>query len=191
MRKDKVVSEVLGEELAITPSNLYNTEFKNAIMGGYDKQEVDAFLERVADVFESLINQVRELKDLIDSQKDKMEAMVDMEHTLRNALISAQKFGENIQEAAQREASAILEQARLARTRAEMQMAELPGELRTEIQELRNERTRLRTDLRAVLAAHSALLADIPPAEGLMRTAHVDELFRKHAETAAVEGDAS
>lgn len=40
MRKDKVVSEVLGEELAITPSDLYNTELKNAIMGGYDKQEM-------------------------------------------------------------------------------------------------------------------------------------------------------
>lgn len=188
MRKDKVVSEVLGEELAITPSDLYNTEFKNAIMGGYDKQEVDAFLERVADVFESVINQVRELKEELEAQKEKMQAMNDMEHTLRNALISAQKFGENIQESALREANALLEEARLAKTRAEMAAAELPGELRTEIQELKNERTRLRMDLRAVLSAHSALLADIPAAEDLKRTAHVEELFRKH--TADSESEA-
>jgi len=181
MRKDKVVSEVLGEEHTITPSDLYNTEFKNAIMGGYDKQEVDAFLERVADVFESVINQVRELKEELEQQKDKMQAMADMENTLKNALVSAQKFGENIQESAMREANALLEEARLERMKASMAAAELPGELRAEIQELRNERTRLRTDLRGVLAAHSALLHDIPAAEDLMRTAHVEELFRKHA----------
>jgi len=189
MRKDKVVSEVFGEELAITPSDLYNTEFKNAIMGGYDKQEVDAFLERVADVFESLINQTRELKEEMEKQRDQMQAMQDMENTLRNALISAQKYSESIRESARREADAILAEARMAKERAEMEAAELPGELRTEISELRAERTRLRTDLRAVLAAHSALLHDIPKAEELKRTAHVDELFRKHAADDSAEGN--
>lgn len=188
MRKDRVVSEVLGEELAITPSDLYNTEFKNAIMGGYDKQDVDAFLERVADVFESVINQVRELKEELEQQKDKMQAMADMEHTLRNALISAQKYGENIQEAAVREANALLEEARLEKQRAMLSAAELPTELRAEIQELKNERNRLRTDLRAVLAAHSALLAEIPSAEDLRRTVHMDELFRKHGEEGTEPG---
>ena len=180
MRKDKVVSEVLGEELTITPSDLYNTEFKNSIMGGYDKQEVDAFLERVADAYESVITQVRELKDELEGQREKMQAMADMEKSLRDALTTAQKFGESIQESAIREANALLEEARLEKQRAELAVLELPGELKAEIQELRNERNRLRTDLRAVLAAHSALLADIPNAEDLKRTAHVDALFRKH-----------
>ena len=52
MRKDKVVAEVLGDETAITPSDLYHTEFKSAVVGGYDKDEVDSFLERVADATE-------------------------------------------------------------------------------------------------------------------------------------------
>jgi cell division initiation protein len=180
MRKDKVVSEVLGEEIAITPSDLYNTEFKNAIMGGYDKQEVDAFLERVADVFEALIHQVRDLKEELEQQREKMQAMTDMENTLRNALVSAQKYSESVRDSARREADAILEEARMTRQKASMEVMELPGELRAEIQELKQERNRLRTDLRAVLAAHGALLADIPTAEDLRRTAHVEELFRKH-----------
>lgn len=116
----------------------------------------------MADALESVINQVREVKEVLESQKEKMQAMTDMENTLRNALVSAQKFGENIQESAIREANALLEEARLAKMRAEMAAAELPGELRTEIQELKNERTRLRMDLRAVLSAHSALLAGHP-----------------------------
>ena len=57
MRKEKLIDEVLGEGAGLTPSDLYNTEFRTNLIGGYDKNEVDAFLERVADQFEVLIRE--------------------------------------------------------------------------------------------------------------------------------------
>lgn len=167
MRKDRVVSEVLGEESAITPSDLYNTEFRNALVGGYDKTEVDAFLERVADVFESLIQQVRELKARAESQKTEIETLREMEGSLRDALVTAQKFSENTVAAAKRQAEAILEEARLAKARAEIAAGEMPKSLRTEIEALQAARGRLRADLEAMLKAHAALLARIPRAEAV------------------------
>jgi len=162
MRKDKVVSEVLGEETAITPSDVYNAKFKNALVGGYDKNDVDVFLERVADMLETLINQVRRLKEQNEDQKAQIAAFHEMECSLRDALVSSQKFGENMVESARRKADALLEEARAARARADARTAELPEALRKEIQALIAARDRLRADIQAVLKTHAALIESIP-----------------------------
>jgi cell division initiation protein len=162
MRKDKIISEVLGEEATMTPSDLYNTEFKAVMFGGYDKDEVDRFLERVADVFESLITQVRDLKAKIEEHRQEMDSYRESEQTLRNALTSSQKFSETIVAAAKREAEAILEDARIARRRAEAESKQLPVDLAREIQRLQDSRDRLRDDLAAVLETHLRLLENIP-----------------------------
>lgn len=164
-KEDQIVSEVLGEEAVITPSDLYNTEFKNALMGGYDKVEVDTFLERVADAFEAIINRVKLLQDELEEERNDMAELREMEHTLRGALSSAQKFNEDTLDNARREADAIIAEAETTRSRAGLEAESLPAALRAEIEELRAERNRLRMDLRAMLAAHTALLHDIPGAE--------------------------
>jgi cell division initiation protein len=165
MRTDKVVSEVLGEESAITPSDLYNTEFKSAIMGGYDKNEVDAFLERVADAYEAVLTQLRILRERNEEQKAQLDAYLEMEHTLRDALITAQKFSEDALDGARREADALIEQARLTKARAEHEAGRLSEALQAEIRTLRDERGRLRADLEAILETHRRLVENIPAAE--------------------------
>lgn len=164
MREDKVVSDVLGEENTITPSDLYSQEFSNAMMG-YAKDEVDNFLERVADAFEHLNNQHRETKKLLDSQREELDTLRAMENTLRDALINSEKFSENVIESAKREAAALLAEARLAKNRAELEAAKLSDDLRLEIHELKASRDRLRGDLQLMLDTHAALLAKIPRAE--------------------------
>jgi len=164
-RRDKLLYEMLGEESTITPSDLYNAEFRSVLVGGYDKGEVDDYLERVADVFEAMINQVRELKEQLDHQKHQLESVHDMETTLRNALVSSQRFGESLTEAAQRQADALIEEGRAAKAQAEREAAELPEALKREIGQLKAARDRLRDDIRAVLATHRTLLEDIPAAE--------------------------
>jgi cell division initiation protein len=170
MRKDKVIHEVLGDESLLSPSDLYNTAFKNALVGGYDKDEVDEYLERVADSMEALINRVRTLKEELEAQRAKVEEVRDMENTLRNALITSQKFGENIEESARRQADAVVQEAEAQRERLLLESRRLPEELQREINSLRAERDRLRTDLRAVLAAHSALLMEIPSADAVQQS---------------------
>ena len=170
MRKDRLINETLGDENLLSPADLYNTEFKNALMGGYDKDSVDDYLERVADTMEALMNRVRELKELLESQRQEVDEARALEGTLRDALVSAQRFGEDMEEAGRRKADALLEQARAVSMR-------LPDDLRREIEDLRTERDRMRTDLRAVLAAHSALLMEIPKAED------VQQVIREQADT--------
>ena len=165
MNKEELISEVLGEEAVITPSDIYQQEFKAALMGGYDKDDVDNFLERVANAFEGIISHVQDLKEQIDRDKAVMANHIAEAGTLREALEQSQRHNESIGESARREADAIVEEARLIRQRAGLDSVELPAGLKEEIETLKQARNRIRTDLRAVLAAHSALLQDIPTGE--------------------------
>ncbi len=166
MKKDRIVSEVLGEELTITPSDLYSTEFKNALMGGYDKEEVDAFLEKTADAFEALIEQVRRLKDEREDHRSQAQEFQEMERTLRNALVSSQRFAENLLDAARREADLIQEEADLIREQARLDAKRVPEALQEEVRALKAERDHLRADLMAILETHRALAERIPLADG-------------------------
>jgi cell division initiation protein len=165
MRKDAVVSGVLGADAVLTPSDLYNKEFRRAIFGGYSTQEVDAYLERVADVLESLIRQIRELREQLENHKARLEEYRQIEETLRSALVTSQKFGENLIDAARREADSIVEAARAEKGRVLSQAAKLPTALEAEINQLQELRDRLRTNMLAILTTHRTLLDTYAPIE--------------------------
>jgi cell division initiation protein len=159
MRKDRVISQVLGEENTLTPSDLYGKVFKRAMMGGYDARDVDEFIERIADVLEQLLRQTQELKTQNEEYRKQVDEFREIESTLRNALVTSQKFGESAIEAARREASLILEEARIERKRVENEAAELPARIAAEVRGLVEQREHLRAELSAILATHQTLLA--------------------------------
>lgn len=173
MRENKVVSDVLGKDRVLSPSDVLNYEFSRSIMGGYSPNQVDGFLARVADVLENLIQQIRDLKAQLAAQKEELDDHRQMEETLRNTLVTSQKFGENLIESAKREASLLIETARLEKPRIEAENARLPVILAREITHLQDQRDRLRADIRAILAAHEALLGnggrtEQPPGGGIL-----------------------
>ncbi len=171
MRKDRLISEVLGQEHALSPSDLINADLRTVIIGGYDKVEVDALLERAADVLERFAEENRRLHSQLDDQKDQVQQHQEMELTLRNAIISAHKAGETIIESARAQAEALIEGARLEKARARFQAEELPEALHDEIRRLHDQRDRLRADMEAVLRAHDSMLQKLPRAEDRQQAA--------------------
>jgi cell division initiation protein len=163
MRKDKVVSEVFGEEVALTPSDLYSKQFKTKAFGGYEPKGVHSFLERVADVLEDLIVQVRVLKEQNAQLDERLEEYRQMEETLRNALVSSRNFGEDILESAKREAHTLVEEARLVKAHAHLEAAKIPATLSRDIQLLEGQRQRLRVELVSILETHHKLLDSLVP----------------------------
>jgi DivIVA domain-containing protein len=165
VRKDRLISEVLGQEHALSPSDLINADLRTVIIGGYDKIEVDALLERAADVLERFAEENRRLRGQLDDQRDQVQQHQEMEITLRNAIISAHKAGETLIESARSQAEALIEEARLEKARARFQAEQLPEALRDEMRRLHDERDRLRADIEAVLRAHESMLQRLPRAE--------------------------
>lgn len=166
MRKDKVVSEVLGTEIAITPSDLYHADFKRSNFGGYDKAEVDAYLERIADVLEDLIGQVRDLKERNEELEAEMRDFRAMERSLREAMLSSQRVSDDMVEAARREAKSLIEEARLKKLQAQIEASKIPDALARDINLLKQQRMRLRVEITSILETHRQLLETLIPIGG-------------------------
>lgn len=165
MREDRLVSHVLGEDAVLAPADLYGKQFRRSLFGGYNAQEVDAYLERVAGVLESLNQEIKALKEQGEQQKTELDDHRQMELTLRNALVTSQKFGEDLIESARREADTLVESAKVEKELLMRQALRLPEALATEIQGLQEQRDRLRGELESLLSSHQALLARQPAAE--------------------------
>ena len=162
--KDRMIASALGENIAITPSDIYNQDFKR-ILFGYDPKAVDAFLERAADMLERLLGQVRQLREKVDEQRNTLDEYREIEKTLRSALVSSQKFSEDILASAKREAESLIEEARLAKAQAQIAAAKLPRKLVRDIHVLEQQRTRLRREIIAILDTHRSLLDSLVPEE--------------------------
>lgn len=96
-------------------------------MRGYDTQEVDNFLEMVAERLEELVRENLQLKDRRQSLEHQVKSQTDREEAVRDALVTAQSLRADIRDQAQREADKVVEDAR---TEARRMVAEAEAEVR-------------------------------------------------------------
>ncbi len=94
---------------------------------GYDTQEVDDFLEMVAERLEELVRENLQLKDRSQSLQQQVASQTEREEAVRDALVTAQGLRTEIREQAQREADKVVEDAR---TEARRMVAEAEAEVR-------------------------------------------------------------
>ena len=168
MRKDdKVVSEVLGEEHTLTPSDIFSKQLKRVHFGGYDRKDVDDFLERIADALENLIVQVRVLKDKNEEQRRALMEFRDIEGALRGALVASQQLGDDMRESAKREAHVMLEEAKLKKVEAQLAASRIPTALTRDIHILEQQRSRLRVEMLAILETHRKLIDSLVPEDAM------------------------
>lgn len=95
----------------LTPLDINNKEFKKGFRG-YEMNEVDDFLDEVIKDFESLYKENLDLKDLLQKEKENIGRYKQMEETLQNTMVIAQKMAEDTKRNAEKEAELILEEAK-------------------------------------------------------------------------------
>lgn len=98
--------------MAIGPMDIHHKEFSTVRMGGYNKEEVDSFLDMVADELDRLLHRNQEQAELVESMRQKAGQFDSMQQTLQNALINAQKSADNIVQEAKSQADAQIKEAR-------------------------------------------------------------------------------
>ncbi len=103
----------LKEEMAmaISPMDIHLKEFGTVGSGVYDKEEVDAFLDVIADDLEKLLNRNKQLEEAVASMERKVAQFDEMQKTLETALMNAQKSAGNILQEARSQAAAIIKKA--------------------------------------------------------------------------------
>jgi cell division initiation protein len=117
--------------MRITPLDVRKQEFKRG-MRGYDNDEVRAFLTNVADEYEAVLVDNKQLRERILEQDEKLAEFRNLEKALRDTLMTAEKVMQEAKENARRQGEVVISEAR---QRAQETLAE--G--RARLEELRRE----------------------------------------------------
>jgi cell division initiation protein len=96
----------------ITPLDIRRKEFKRSVRG-YTDEEVDIFLDEVADEFERLFQANMELDDKVHRLEEQSAGLTQVREALEKTLITAQVQSEDMRSNAHKESELILRDAEL------------------------------------------------------------------------------
>ncbi len=135
--------------MRITPLDVRKQEFRKAVRG-FDCDEVRAFLTTLADEYETVLVDNKQIRERIMEQDDKIAEYKTMERTLRDTLMTAEKLMQETRETANREGEVII----LA---AHQKAKNILEECRLRTEELRREIVGLRKEKETYLARFKGL----------------------------------
>ena len=102
----------MGDAMKITPLDIQQMVFRIKIRG-YDREEVNRFLEEVAQTVESLNRDNVALHERVVFMEQQVAELKRTETTLSNTLVSAQSLADDVKRNAQRDAELIVKEAEL------------------------------------------------------------------------------
>jgi DivIVA domain-containing protein len=117
----------------LTPLDVRNKrgDFKR-MLRGYDPEEVDIFLEFVAERLEDLVRETIKLRERAEILTQQVSSQSGREQAVQEALVSAQELRADIRGQAEREAGLVLKEAESA---ARHRVAEAEAEARARLRE--------------------------------------------------------
>ena len=144
--------------MRISPNDIRQQQFTVRMFRGFDPPEVDAFLEDVADDYETLLKESQLLKEQLAGQEERQRGVGDLERTLQDTLVTTQRLSDELKTAAKRESDDV---RNAARHEAELivREAELRGDKAVEA--ARSEEARIRSDIQALKRIRRQLVGDL------------------------------
>ncbi len=143
--------------MKITPMDIEQQQFGRSFRG-YNEEEVDNFLDRIAKDYEEVLNENIKLKEEIERLQSRMEEYSKMDETLRSALVNAQQSASNIKENVQKEAQVMIENAKIEAERIKQQAQQEIYDITNEIEALKKRKYLLLEKLRNTLKLHIRML---------------------------------
>jgi cell division initiation protein len=151
--------------MRMTATDIRQQQFAVRLFRGFDPQEVDAFLEEMADEVQELARENALLKEQLVQLEEKSKGIEGREKTLQETLVTTQKIAEEFKENSRREAELILREAHLRGEKVMQDTREEHAKLTAEVGGLRRLRRQLGEEIMNTLATHKRL-AEQAMAEG-------------------------
>ena len=137
----------------LSPEDIQNKEF-NVRFRGFDVDEVDGFLEDVAEQYLLLQVEKKKYRDRVAELQEEMLQLKEEQKSFQKAFLAAQKIAEEMQEKGRREAEEMLEAAREEIDRMRARAEEERRDLDDEIERLRGVKIGIIAELRQYLQSH-------------------------------------
>ena len=143
--------------MAVNRIDLLNHSFSRTLRG-YDTEEVDSFLQDVADTLAGLSDDRVRLTNLVAQLEERVAGYVKRETALHETLIASQKMSEEMKGAAQKEAQLVIESAQNRAENLTNQANLRLARILDEISEARKLKAQFEFQVRSVIEGHLKLL---------------------------------
>ncbi len=138
--------------MSFTAEDIQTKQFQVRFRG-FDIEEVDSFLEQVAENYMLLVHEKKELRDELDTFKKDIEDFEVREKTFHHAILSAQKIADEIEAKSRREAEEMVANAEEeVRHLQEGANAEIVA-LEKQLDELKEARKNIQEELKSYLTS--------------------------------------
>jgi len=136
--------------MRITPMDIEQQEFSRSFRG-YNEEEVDDFLDKIVKDYEELINENVRLNEEIEKMQEKLKEFSEIEESLRNALLNAQKSAEEMKGRVESEAKIIIEKAVMEAKALKNQVLQSEDLMKNEIDNLRRYKFTFKEKFKSML----------------------------------------
>ncbi len=141
----------------ITPLDIQQQKFKTRIRG-FDVREVDAFLEQMANVFESLQRTHKDMQEEVRRLQLEIQGYRKREETFKRALLNSQKVLDQMKDNARKSAELIIAEAEVKAEKILNNAHNRLAQLHEDISELKRQRTQIEVQIGSIVEGHSKLL---------------------------------
>lgn len=143
--------------MKLSPLLIKKQEFEKS-MRGYNIEEVQAFLEKVASEMEELINENEALELEIEKLNQKAVEFQKMEKNLQDTLIKAQESSTKTLESTKKQTSLLVKEAEIKASQIIENAKESAAEIRNAVIHLKEEKDLIISKLKAIVNTQASLL---------------------------------
>jgi len=158
----------------LSSNDVRNYEFPSQLRG-YDKDEVDQFKERVAELIDQLKQENLKHSTELDSVKSQLEGLREFEDAIKSAAIDARKNADKTMSSAKEEADKILDQAKTEAEQTIMSYKQQMVDMEQQLSELKLTRNSYINKFRELLHNHTELVLQIETEE-VSRPSHGEDI---------------
>ena len=139
--------------MKVTPLDIQQKQFHVGFRG-YDRTEVELFLDLVRDEMELLVREATELREFRQSYDQRLREFSEKEEHVKNTMLLTQKLVEELKDNSRKEAALIVKDAELRSQQIINNAQQERMKLESDIQELKRRKHHFLQDMKKVIQMH-------------------------------------
>lgn len=146
--------------MKLTPLDIHHKEFRHSLRG-YSEEEVDGFLDEVADEFERLFKENIDLSEKLEVAREQVRTFDAQKETLHNTMLAAQRSAEDIIGKAREESLTTMRDAELKAKEVIHNALTQKQKVAGELIRIKQAEEEFRARFKAILETHMRSVSEI------------------------------
>jgi cell division initiation protein len=147
----------MSNGVRVTPIDIQQKRF-HVVFRGYERSEVELFLDLVRDEMETLFREVTELREFRQSYDERLRELTDREEMVKNTMLMTQKLMDDQKGNARREAAVIIKEAEFRGQQLVSSAMDEKSKLEVDIQEMKRKKHHFLQDIKKVIEMHREMV---------------------------------